>query len=309
MAKTSSSTQSTSTSSSSSTSTSSSITSSSSSSSTSSLFSSVASDVLTSTADIALLEAAAAADAIRDQTYLTLEQEKEAQAMSLYQSSGFNSGKLVKAALIPRSGEAANIIRFQFNPTDLQLSRSVSIEDIKGARTSRGLPKVNFGFVEPYQLTLTDLVFDTHETGENVLDKIQPILDAVDFASFKDPFESEGGYSERLVSASVTSTFIQSSVSSLSSQLTGVSADAMALVEYGAENLSSQSLELRRPPVYYFIWGDKNYMRCMVESLDYKLTMFMPNGTPLRARVTLKLKEVDLGVASRAFSTRQQILK
>ncbi|MEL7037556.1 MAG: hypothetical protein AAFO04_18315 [Cyanobacteria bacterium J06592_8] len=300
---------STSSSSTSSTSTSSSTTSSSLSSTTSSALSSVASDVLTSTADIALLQAAAEADALRDQQYLTLEQQKEAQALALYQSSGFKSGKLVKAALIPRTGEAANIIRFQFNPTDLQLSRSVSIEDIKGARTSRGLPKVNFGFVEPYQLTLTDLVFDTHETGENVFNKIQPILDSVDFASFQDPFASEGGYSERLVEANVTSTFIQSSVSSLSSKLTGVSANAMALVEYGAENLASQALELRRPPVYYFIWGDRNYMRCMVESLDYKLTMFMPDGTPVRARVTLKLKEVDLGVASRAFSERQQILK
>ncbi|MBS0018434.1 MAG: hypothetical protein KFF72_19140 [Arthrospira sp. SH-MAG29] len=264
--------------------------------------------IATSTADIALLKGVAIYDKTRDDKYLSLERKKEDAASFLYQRSGFKSGKLVKAALIPRSGEGANIIRFQFNPTDLQLSRSVSIEDIKGARTSRGLPKVNFGFVEPYQLTLTDLVFDTYETGENVLNQIKPILDAVDFSSFKDPFAKEQGYSERLVKANVTNTLIETAVSSLSSNLLGVNVNAMELAEYGAGNIESQALELRRPPVYYLIWGDKNYMRCMVESLDYKLTMFKPDGTPVRARVTIKLKEVDLGVADRSFSERSKII-
>jgi len=264
--------------------------------------------VAISTADIALLTVVAKIDKIKDEKYLSLEKKKESAASALYQSSGFNSGKLVKAALIPRSGESAKIIRFQFNPTDLQLSRSVSIEDIKGARTRRGLPKVNFGFVEPYQMTLTDLVFDTYETGENVLNKIQPILDSVDFSSFKDPFKVEGGYSERRVEANVSNTFVESSVSAFSS-LIKADTDVMELLEYGAGDIESQALELRRPPVYYFIWGDKNYMRCMVESLDYKLTMFKPDGTPVRARVTLKLKEVDLGVADRSFSERRKIIK
>ncbi|WP_273248164.1 hypothetical protein, partial [Limnospira indica] len=258
--------------------------------------------------NIALLRGAAKYDKYRDDKYLDLERSKESAASSLYKRSGLKSGKLVKAALIPRSGEGAKIIRFQFNPTDLQLSRSVSIEDIKGARTSRGLPKVNFGFVEPYQLTLTDLVFDTYETGENVLNKIQPILDAVDFSSFKDPFSKEGGYSERLVKASFTNTLIQSAVSSAASRLLEVNANVMEVAEYGGGDIDTQALELRRPPVYYLMWGDKNYMRCMVESLDYKLTMFKPDGTPVRARVTIKLKEVDLGVADRSFSERRQII-
>ncbi|MEB3884692.1 hypothetical protein [Lyngbya sp. CCY1209] len=266
-------------------------------------------EIVTSVADIALLKGAAIYDKTRDTDYLSLERKKESAASALYQRWGFKSGKLVKAALIPRSGESANIIRFQFNPTDLQLSRSVSIEDIKGARTSRGLPKVNFGFVEPYQMTLTDLVFDTYETGENVLNKIKPILDSVDFSSFKDPFKEEGGYSERMVKADVTNTFISTGVSSLTKSLGDIDFDVMELAEYGGGDIESQALELRRPPVYYLIWGDKNYMRCMVESLDYKLTMFKPDGTPVRARVTLKLKEVDLGVADRSFSERRKILK
>ena len=274
----------------------------------SSLMSNVFGDVAIGVGNIALLRGAAKYDKYRDDKYLDLERSKESAASSLYKRSGLKSGKLVKAALIPRSGEGAKIIRFQFNPTDLQLSRSVSIEDIKGARTSRGLPKVNFGFVEPYQLTLTDLVFDTYETGENVLNKIQPILDAVDFSSFKDPFSKEGGYSERLVKASFTNTLIQSAVSSAASRLLEVNANVMEVAEYGGGDIDTQALELRRPPVYYLMWGDKNYMRCMVESLDYKLTMFKPDGTPVRARVTIKLKEVDLGVADRSFSERRKII-
>ena len=50
---------------------------------------------------------------------------------------------------------------------------------------------------------------------------------------------------------------------------------------------------LPRPPIYKFIWGDKDYITCFVEKLDYKLTMFLADGTPVRAEVNLSLKEVD----------------
>lgn len=50
---------------------------------------------------------------------------------------------------------------------------------------------------------------------------------------------------------------------------------------------------LPRPPIYKFIWGNKDYITCFVEKLDYKLTMFLADGTPVRAEVNLSLKEVD----------------
>ena len=51
---------------------------------------------------------------------------------------------------------------------------------------------------------------------------------------------------------------------------------------------------LERPPLYTFTWGQVYLRRCFVESLNYKLTMFMPSGTPVRARIdTLTLKEAD----------------
>ena len=49
----------------------------------------------------------------------------------------------------------------------------------------------------------------------------------------------------------------------------------------------------QRPPVYIFAWGNINYLRCYVESVDYQLTLFLPNGTPVRAKASISLKEVD----------------
>lgn len=48
-----------------------------------------------------------------------------------------------------------------------------------------------------------------------------------------------------------------------------------------------------RPPTYIFIWGSQKYLRCFVESVKYKLTLFLPDGTPVRATMDLTLKEVD----------------
>lgn len=49
----------------------------------------------------------------------------------------------------------------------------------------------------------------------------------------------------------------------------------------------------KRPPVYIFTWGKINYLRCYVESVDYQLTLFLPDGTPVRAKASIRLKEVD----------------
>ena len=51
--------------------------------------------------------------------------------------------------------------------------------------------------------------------------------------------------------------------------------------------------EKKRPPVYVFAWGKINYLRCYVEGVDYQLTLFLPDGTPVRAKASISLKEVD----------------
>lgn len=48
-----------------------------------------------------------------------------------------------------------------------------------------------------------------------------------------------------------------------------------------------------RPPVYLFRWGSQEYYHCVVNSLTYKLTMFLADGTPVRAVVDIALQEVE----------------
>lgn len=48
-----------------------------------------------------------------------------------------------------------------------------------------------------------------------------------------------------------------------------------------------------RPPIFLFIWGSQDYLRCFVQSITYQLTLFLENGTPVRAKANLTLKEVD----------------
>jgi len=54
---------------------------------------------------------------------------------------------------------------------------------------------------------------------------------------------------------------------------------------------------LQRPPIYTFVWGKQMYLRCMVASLSYRLTLFSSAGEPLQARVDMTLKEVDEALA------------
>lgn len=60
-------------------------------------------------------------------------------------------------------------------------------------------------------------------------------------------------------------------------------------------NPTSEDENKRRPPLCLVAWGDKGLpsFQCVIESLSTKYTMFGTDGTPLRATVTLKLKEAD----------------
>lgn len=145
---------------------------------------------------------------------------------------------LVKARLTPiPEDRSAPAIEFMFNPTELIFEGVVETSESKGARTqSSGKPKVSFSNVKAYKITINKILFDTYETGEDVVDKyIEPFRKAVEFVGNQE-----------------------------------------------------------RPPIYSFSWGKQYLRRCFVEKLTYKLTMFMPNGTPVRATIdSLTLKEAD----------------
>lgn len=57
---------------------------------------------------------------------------------------------------------------------------------------------------------------------------------------------------------------------------------------------SKGSAKSKRPPVYTFVWGENQYLRCFIDRLSFRLTRFLPNGTPVQAEITeLILKEID----------------
>ncbi len=148
------------------------------------------------------------------------------------------SAQLQKAKLIAYNKEAPDI-ELMFNPEEISFARNVKWDADPGNRGDHLLPKVNFSGVEPYKLTLKQLLFDTYESKESVMKYVDIIKKSVERIQEK--------------------------------------ADS-------------------RPPVYIFEWGvgkGKDYFHCVVTSLTYKLTMFLTDGTPVRAIVDISLQEVD----------------
>jgi hypothetical protein len=143
---------------------------------------------------------------------------------------------LVKAQLKQYNGEAPTI-EFMFNPTELSLARTVTWKAGEGNRGDTLLPKINFSGVEPYKLTLKQLLFDTYETKESVMKYIN-------------------------------------------------------IIRKGVETIDRD--KDKRPPVYILAWGkDTEYFHCVMTSLTYTLTMFLSDGTPVRAMVDIALQEVE----------------
>ena len=157
------------------------------------------------------------------------------------------NSQLQKAKLVPIG--AGKAIDFMFNPNELIFDGFVETTDTPGARKKEtGKPKVGFSNIKAYKVTLKNILFDTYEDGEDVVQKyINAFRQAVEFVGNEE-----------------------------------------------------------RPPIFRFIWGNQRYFRaCFVEKLNYKLTMFLPDGTPVRAVIdSLTLKEVDESVATNPVNAR-----
>lgn len=145
-------------------------------------------------------------------------------------------GPLQKAQLMHLDGEPGEHIEFMFNPTMLTFARTVDWQSEQGNRGISALPKVNFSGVKPYKLTINQVVFDTYEIRESVVDK----------------------YIKKL--------------------------------RQGVESPDGQN---KRPPVYWLVWGQRKTFPCVMTSLTYKLDLFLPDGTPVRALVDISLQEVE----------------
>jgi hypothetical protein len=172
---------------------------------------------------------------------------------------------LIKASLIPANGEKAQEIQFMFNPTELKFSRSVAIEQAKGSSTDKGQNKTSFKHPNPYQLTISNVILDTYEETEkdkrNVLKKLEPFKLAVVYSKANPPPEPPAKAPTKGVAK-------------------------------GTPKKGSKGDE-KRPPIYLFTWGQTAYLRCFVKTFNFRLTMFLPDGTPVRAIVDLTLEQVD----------------
>ena len=145
------------------------------------------------------------------------------------------SSSLEKVTLINQDDKGNDIV-VMFNPTEINLTRAVKWEPAKASGGEGLLPKINFSAVEPYKLTLKQLLFDTYETKESVMKYVN------------------------VIKAGVT----------------------------------PEKSKAKRPPVYIFHWGSKEeYFHCVITSLSYTLTMFLTDGTPVRAMVDISLQEVE----------------
>jgi hypothetical protein len=57
---------------------------------------------------------------------------------------------------------------------------------------------------------------------------------------------------------------------------------------------SGKKGENQRPPIYLLTWGATSYLQCFIKTLNFKLTLFLSDGTPVRATVDLTLEQVDM---------------
>jgi len=144
---------------------------------------------------------------------------------------------VLEKAMLTCLDDESKSINFMFNPKELAFEGTVESNESAGSKSEKsGKPKVSFSNIKAYKVTISNILFDTYETHEDVLKShINSFKQAVTFIGDKS-----------------------------------------------------------RPPIYHFHWGQTYFKYCFVEKLSYKLTMFLPNGTPVRAVIdSLVLKETD----------------
>lgn len=86
---------------------------------------------------------------------------------------------LIKAKLI--SVDSPFHVEFMFNPTQLDFSRSISLEQSAGARTEQGMNKTSFKHPNPYTLSINNILIDRYESGGTVIKDIETFKKTVEF--------------------------------------------------------------------------------------------------------------------------------
>lgn len=179
----------------------------------------------------------------------------------------------------------ANIphIHFMFNPTDLAFTQQVASEENTGARAKEtGAPKTNFSHLEPRTLTISKILLDTYEEKTDVQAYIRPFLCAVEFVSHIQEIRN------------ISTELYKNLPEGIRKQVKSSISDQF---ESSSNSSNEEKNKQQRTPIYRFIWGNQEHYLpyCTVDSLSYKLTKFLPDGTPVRAEIdSLTLKETSI---------------
>jgi hypothetical protein len=156
----------------------------------------------------------------------------------------------------------------RFNPDKLQLGKKSTWKTEKVPGANIGI--TTFGGGDPMTLSL-DLFFDTTKTGEDVRKYTSALLELTMV-----PFGT---------AATITSLY--QAQQQAEEQAEGAGAPfAAQMTAIGSQ-----------PPKCKFIWGRFTSFEAYVESVNTTFTMFLQDGTPVRARAKVKLKQIeDMGM-------------
>ncbi len=149
-----------------------------------------------------------------------------------------------------------------FNPNELSFSRRVVWKTRDAAGNGQQVAPTDLDFIRsaPERLQLT-LFFDTYEpatSGDAVRNFLLP----------SNPFGGTGG---------------------------PTASDVRIHTERVAE-LGRVHESLHRPPRCMLMWGGVRLFHGVLSRLDQKLTMFLPDGTPVRATLDCTFKEFDTAI-------------
>jgi hypothetical protein len=161
-----------------------------------------------------------------------------------------------------------------FNPAEISRSRSVSWQQPSrwsfGSNAAPDVVRQQFIAVEPETLSLS-LFFDSYESHDDA---------GVDGFSL----------------SRTVSTLVQTG----SPFATGAASDVTKLTAK-VVRLAAIDTELHRPPICRLSWGRfKDIFTGVLTSLDQQFTLFLPNGTPVRATLNCTFTEYKTRARARA---------
>ena len=194
--------------------------------------------------------------------------------------------------------ETGENFRVQFNPTELNLSKSAQFAEI----AIPGLDAPVQQFVRGGTETLTvELFFDTTDDGMGEMAK--SVTDRTD-AFYNLVKQNQNTHAPpRCLFAWGPPTF--EALTEATSQLIDATNQLIDSANLNTQKLSFSNLWESWAP-YWFL--------CIVESVERKFLLFSPEGIPLRARLTLKLREYQtiesmVGRLQSADHTKARVLK